>query len=171
VHLWISHETGLLYGAIWKELPFGRKELVIAKKFPAAKCSRHFKLSYTSKNISLICYQITGFRVLCTKYCQFLWIVHIWLALRYSLTFIWNMSTSAHTNIALYEFNSSCSAASSNHNIFIISSLLLAELSNILSRSRNIERHDIVMFSTKHAKLKIKATRTHPKARVNPGAG
>jgi hypothetical protein len=33
------------------------------------------------------------FFVLCTLYCQFLWIVHFWLPLRCSLTFIHNRET------------------------------------------------------------------------------
>jgi hypothetical protein len=31
------------------------------------------------------------FFVLCTLCCQFLWIVHFWLPLQYSLTFIWDI--------------------------------------------------------------------------------
>jgi hypothetical protein len=38
----------------------------------------------------LLCYvYVLFFLVLCTICCQFLWIVHLWLPLRYSLTFIW----------------------------------------------------------------------------------
>ena len=38
----------------------------------------------------LLCYvYVSFFLVLCILCCQFLWIVHFWLPLRYSLTLIW----------------------------------------------------------------------------------
>jgi len=39
-------------------------------------------------------YRVAFFFVLCTLYCQFLWIVHFWSPLRYSLTIIQLLSTS-----------------------------------------------------------------------------
>jgi hypothetical protein len=37
----------------------------------------------------LCCVFVLFFFVLCTLCCQFLWIIHVWLSLRYSLTFIY----------------------------------------------------------------------------------
>jgi len=42
-------------------------------------------LSNTYCVVFLLCF----FVVLCTLCCQLLWIIHFWLSLRYSLTFIW----------------------------------------------------------------------------------
>jgi hypothetical protein len=41
---------------------------------------------YTVHNV--LCFLFYFFFLLCTLYCQFLWIVNFWLPLRYSLTFI-----------------------------------------------------------------------------------
>ena len=50
-------------------------------------------LSYISVQHILCCIFVLSFFVLCTLCCQFLWIVHFWLSLRYSLTFIYLMYT------------------------------------------------------------------------------
>ena len=41
-------------------------------------------------NTYCVVFFVLFYFVLCTPYCQFLWIVHFWLPLRYSLTFMQN---------------------------------------------------------------------------------
>ena len=45
---------------------------------------------YSGVQHILCCVCVLFFFVSCTLCCQFLWIVHFWLPIRYSLTFIWN---------------------------------------------------------------------------------
>jgi hypothetical protein len=45
-------------------------------------------LAHSSVQCILRCVFVLLFFVLCTQCCQFLWIVYLWLPLRYSLTFI-----------------------------------------------------------------------------------
>ena len=47
-----------------------------------------FVFAYSGVKHILWCAFVLFFFVLCTSCCQFLWIVHFWLPIRYSLTFI-----------------------------------------------------------------------------------
>ena len=51
---------------------------------------RYLLFVYSGVQHILVCVIVLFFFVLCTLYCQFLWIVHFWLPLRYSLTFIYS---------------------------------------------------------------------------------
>jgi hypothetical protein len=78
----------------WKTIMFG-------SSLPPVVCMRaHFifklyvfvsALLYPT-HIVLCCVFVLFFFVLCALYCKFLWIVHLWLPLRYSLTFIYKSS-------------------------------------------------------------------------------
>jgi hypothetical protein len=50
-----------------------------------------FSNVYIQYNPFIVLFCLSSSCVLCTQCCQFLWIVHFWLPLRYSLTFIYNI--------------------------------------------------------------------------------
>jgi hypothetical protein len=91
VFLMVSYYVSLR-SVLWCPLLFPHKTM-FGSSLPPGSCLIYV-LFVDSGVQHIFCYVfVLFFFVLCTLCCQFLWIVHFWLPLRYSLTFIYLLKT------------------------------------------------------------------------------